>query len=374
MKTHKIVLVINCSNFFVSHFLPLANELKSHGHDVYIISGNRNQEDFLKKQGFKFHCNSMSRKGINFFQEASSIVKLYKYIKNIQPDIIHSFTIKPVLYSGLLHRCFFKYDSIYIASITGLGFTFLGTGFLGILKRKIVTGLYRNCFHPKSSKVIFENKTDLNFFIHKKITKKNNTYLVNGAGIDTERFKPKLVNNSAVTVSVVSRMLKDKGIREVILAGKALKKLDKNIIIQLIGNCDKNNPSTLTSEELNDAQSAGYITWLGHRTDIDIIYQNSDIALLASYREGLPKSLLEAASSGLPIITTDTPGCRDVIENDKSGILVPLKNHQAITDAIIKLAEDVLLRDEMGKEGRKIAIEKYDVNIVLSTFLSIYEV
>ena len=222
--------------------------------------------------------------------------------------------------------------------------------------------------------LICQNHDDYNILENYVISSKK-LFLIKGSGVNTEEFKS--LNSSRkenpIIVTLVSRMLLDKGVLEFINAAKLIRdKGHENICCQLVGDIHDANPNSLTTSEIEQWHESGVITWLGHRSDISNIYNNSDMAVLPSYGEGLPKSLLEACSCGLPIIATDVPGCREICINNKNGIVVPVKNSEKLADAIIDLAFNKEKRVLFGKESRRMVLDEFSESVINQKIFSVY--
>ncbi|WP_087017660.1 glycosyltransferase family 4 protein [Thaumasiovibrio subtropicus] len=370
----KIVYVVNVSWFFHSHFYRLAEHNRAKGHSVHIVTGDEEKRAEYETQGFKYHNYGVTRDGTNPFSEIKVVFRLFRILKTIKPDLLHAFTIKPVLYSGLLSKIFPRLGALRsIFSVTGLGSLSLAENRRGKALWRGVEWLYRLALSRPNTTVVFENCDDRDLFIRDGIVPKSATAIVNGAGIDTEVFTPKESDNAKVVVAFVARMLKDKGAKEFIDAASLLKQRQVPVVMRMVGSVDKENISSLSVQDIEAAASKGFVDYLGHQTDIRMIYQHADIACLPSYREGLPKSLIEAASCGLPIVTTDTPGCRQLIDvKDPNGVLVPPRNAVALADAIQGLVENPKLRKVYGEQSRKMAKSKFDYHSILSSFDCIY--
>lgn len=370
----KLLYVVNSSSFFCSHFIHIAEKAKQQGHDVYVACGDRYEQHQIESKNINFIFLDLSRKGINPFKELLSIKEIYKTLRDVGPDIVHAFTIKPVLYSGLVQRFVPGVRSdLSVFSITGLGSLSLSTNLAKRLLWSIVKSTYRFSLALPSIRVVFENSDDKDQFVSEQIIQSSRAYLVDGAGVDTSLFSPgKGSEGSKFIVVLVARLLLDKGVREYIEAGKWLKEKSLAIELQVVGSIDDGNISSMSQHEIVDAHSLGYINYLGRRDDIHIIYGEADVACLPSYREGLPKSLLEAASCGLPLVTTDVPGCRQMVVEGTNGLLVPPKDPVALAQALKVLAENPDLARTMGKVSRCIAEEKYSLKTVQEAFFNIY--
>ncbi len=369
----KVLYIVNSSYFFCSHFLTLAIKVSEQGHSVYVVAGDDIKKDLIEKMGFFFICIPLSRSGINPCRELSFIIKLRTKIRNISPDIIHSFTVKPIIYTGLvINSLKIKKTTKICNSITGLGSAYLSKKVSGRIIWELVKLLYKVALSPSSSVAVFENEDDRLLFVNQGLVDASKVYIVNGAGIDTNVFLPSTMKSERATVVLVARLLKDKGIAEYIEAGKILRERKVDVCLQLVGDIDAGNISSMSAQDIKDANAAGYIQWLGSRSDIAEIYSHAHIACLPSYREGLPKSLIEAASCGLPIITTDVPGCRQMVVEGKNGLLIEAKSGNAIYEAIIYLLARPGLMSSMALNSRSVAVEKFDHKHIVNTFFKIY--
>ena len=259
-----------------------------------------------------------------------------------------------------------------------MGFAFSSDSFKAKLLKPILIFLFRctlNKHHGrgKKNRVIFENSDDMDSFIRQKIVNKTDARLIRGAGVEIDyQFKEKKKINKNITISLVARMLKDKGIFEFVKAARILKKKNIQSRFLLIGDIDPKNPTSLKTKTLKNWHEKGIIEWLGWIDDIKKILLETDILCLPSYREGLPKSLLEGAAIGLPLVTTNTIGCRDVVEDGLNGYLVPVKDSENLALAIEKLIIDENLRAKMGNESFKLAISKFSSKIINSQTISLY--
>ncbi|MDE1358707.1 glycosyltransferase family 4 protein [Vibrio aestuarianus] len=369
----KVLYLVNCSNFFRTHFVNLAISVKDQGHEVCIAAGNDIQKEYLESLGFSFVLIPLSRSGKGIVDELVSITAIFRLIQKFSPDYIHTFTIKPVLYGGIVCKIFSPFRKTKtISSITGLGSASMAQSRKGKILWAFLKLFYRCSLSGNKSKVLFENEDDRRFFLDSKIVTRDQTAIINGAGVDVNEFSPRSPSSSLISVVFVARLLRDKGVEEYIRAGEILRELNVPVELLLIGSTDPNNPSSMDDEDIAEANEKKYIRALGFRTDIAKCYQNSHIACLPSYREGLPKSLIEAAACGLPIITTDVPGCRQMVHNGRNGVLVPAKNSRALAMAIKDLVEDPIKRIKMGQESRKIAESKYSNEMIIESFFRVY--
>jgi N,N'-diacetylbacillosaminyl-diphospho-undecaprenol alpha-1,3-N-acetylgalactosaminyltransferase len=275
-----------------------------------------------------------------------------------------------------------------VNSVTGLGYVFTEGGIRKRLLRTLVVNLYRFAF-KYAKKVIFLNEDDYRLFVRYRIVDGSKGILIKGEGVDVEKFSAtnlsqdrlKLVNveldintiKRNPVVSMICRLLWDKGVKEYVEAARNLKQLYPDALFLLVGPIDRGNPAAVSEGFLEQAEKEGVIKYLGERRDIPEIMHISDVVVLPSYREGIPIVLLEAMSMGRPIVTTNSVGCRDVVEEGKNGFLVPIKDHIALASAIMKLIDNEELRVEMGRYGREKALREFDAKIIVDKIVLIYE-
>ncbi len=361
----KILFVVNNPDFFLSHRVRIALAAKEAGYDVHVATMPGKSVNQIVAYGFTHYEITMSRSGTNPWGEAKTLWSIYRLFKQLKPDLVHLVTIKPVLYGGIAARLAGVPAAVY--AISGLGFIFTRQKKRDILKA-VVTALYRFALGHGNSRVIFQNDDDCAILRNIHAVRPEQVVMIRGAGVDMQEFQASPEPAMPITITMAARLLKDKGVMEFVEAARCDK--DNKYCWQLAGTIDLGNPASLTEQEY---QAIGqYVACLGERKDIAQLYAQSHIIVLPSYREGIPKSLLEAAAAGRPIVTTDVPGCRDTIIPDKSGLLVPVKDGEAIFKAVQRLANDVALRSEMGKEGRALAEREFAMPIIIDKHLEVY--
>ena len=365
MKT--ILFVANSSWYLFNFRQNLISAMAKSGYRVVCIAPQDEFSKKLQKICNEYHPIKLNRKNLNPFFEFSFFIRLFFQIRNIRPEIVHLFTIKPVIWGTLASRIL-KVRKI-VAAITGLGFVFSN----GIL-RLVVTRLYRFVFKSNKVQVIFQNPDDLDVFSHQNLVKKTQCHLILGSGVDTSLFCPPVEKHDDGIVRFVlfARMIREKGIAEFISAAHAVNQNYPKTEFILAGDLDKGNPSGISKEWMKDATS-DVVRWLGHVENVKEIMAKSDVAVLPTYyREGVPRSLIEAASSGLPIITTTIPGCREIVKDGENGYLIPPKDVEKLKQAMIMLIENPELREKFGKRGRQIVLEKFDQKFVIKQTKSVY--
>jgi glycosyltransferase involved in cell wall biosynthesis len=363
----KIILFANTDWYLYNFRLSLAKELRAHGHEVILLSAPGPFEPLLQESGFRWVSFPLSRQGINPFYELRTLWRLTQLYHQLDPDIVHHFTIKPVLY-GSTAAHILRIPGI-INSITGLGHLFIDPEPITRLLRRLASWLYR--INLRGTEVIFENPEDRKIFIEWGFIKPRQGHLILGTGVDVERFRPTAKENNPPIVLFSSRILVTKGVLEYVEAIRILKAKGINARFALAGKPDPGNPASIPDEQIEAWKQSDLVEWWGWQSDMPAALAQTDIFCLPSYREGVPNALLEATACGLPIVTTDTPGCRDVVTNGVNGLLVPVKNAQAIADALKTLILDPELRRRMGSAGREIAVNFSNIKINRET-LAVY--
>ncbi|HEY8270499.1 MAG TPA: glycosyltransferase family 4 protein [Pseudobdellovibrionaceae bacterium] len=371
----KIILAVNTLGSFISHRRGLYLKLKE-SHDVRVIlptseTKNSTQKEIPEAQLLNI---PMSRKGVNPLTELGSIVAYYQQYRKNTPDLVHHFTIKPVIYGTLAARL--AGVPKIVNSITGLGFVFTSNSLKAKILGVLVKNLYRFCFSSPKVRVIFQNTDDRDFFVQQRIIQEDRCFLVEGSGVDVHKFTPSPNSDSVMgpKILLASRLLIEKGIFEFIEALKLLKRKNLQFEVVIAGDIDPGNPGSISESQFNEWKRSGIANFLGFQKDMVSILKSIDIACLPSYREGLPMALLEAMAAGKPLVTTEAPGCRSTVREQKNGFLVPIKDPQALAKALEKLISNPALREQMGEESRRISVELFSTEKITSEIIKIYSV
>lgn len=373
MENRKLLFVVNVDWFFISHRLPIAIKAISKGYEVHLACTDSGKLQQLTRLGIHVHDLSFSRSGNGLWSELRTVNQLRKVITKIQPDILHAVTIKPVIYSGIVLHIITNKPK-FVAAISGLGYVFSADNVRAKFTRLIVSLLYKLAFKHKTKKIIFQNTTDESILSNVTRLKAIDKALIKGSGADlnvyTHTTEPEA---ESIKISMACRLLKEKGVYEFVEAADLVKSKYANVEFVLAGTPDLDNPNSISQQELDKWQASGLITAVGHCDNIPQLFSQSHIVTMPSYYgEGVPKVLIEAAACGRPIVTTDNPGCRDAIIPEKTGILVPIKDADSLSNALIRLIECSSLRQEMGKKAREYAINEFDVENVVQKHLDIY--
>jgi glycosyltransferase involved in cell wall biosynthesis len=367
----KLVFVVNNSAFFVSHRLKLGIAAKNAGYDVTVLAPNNQQKEKIEAAGLRLESYYLQRKSINPFTEFISLISLFLKLKQLRPDVIHGVSLKACIYTSIIGRVL-KIGKL-VQSITGLGYVFIDESAKARAIRSIAGAAFKLAFRDERIKVIFQNNDDQQMFIKNHWLKESQCVMIRGAGVDTKAFKPSAEpNGKPVKILFPARLLKDKGILEFVAACRNL--LDKKVEFEglIAGGLDPGNPNALEKDVIHSWRDEKVVTWLGHVEDMPECLKGVHIVCLPSYREGLPLALAEAAAAGKPIVTTDVPGCRDVVTDGKNGFLVPAHDFNLLAQKLEQLIKNPELRKSMGREGRKIAEESLSSDYVISETLKHY--
>ena len=366
----RLLFFVNVDWFFISHRLPIALKAISEGYEVHLVTTLTGSKKILEDCGLIVHNIKMSRSSNGIISSLMTILEIYKIYIKIKPDIVHLVTIKPVLLGGIAAR--FANVKNVVASISGMGYVYINKSFLNFFNRFSASILYKLALGQKSLKVIFQNESDLELVSKISKLSRSNTTLIKGSGVDLDLFRYSPLPQGKPLIVLASRLLVDKGVIEFVEAARILKSENFDARFILVGSPDTENNASLTEKDIKVWQEEEVIEYWGHKNEMNKVLSDSSIVVLPSYREGMPKVLLEASAVGRPIITTDVPGCRDAIIPDITGLLVPLKNAVELSRAIKFLLKNRHLWKEMGSKGRKLAEESYGVEGVVKKHMEIY--
>jgi glycosyltransferase involved in cell wall biosynthesis len=363
-----LIYVVNDAPFFLSHRLALAKTARESGYDVTVVTPAMAGVDAIKAAGFHWEPLPLDAGKMRPWKDARTILRLLGLYRSLRPDIVHHITVKPMLYGTLAAR--FARVPRVVNAVSGMGYLFTGRR---PLARRLGIALYRLLMRHPDMRVIVQNAEDYALFERWRLAPRDSLRLIRGSGVDLAQFHPAPPPPGAPIVIQVSRLLIDKGVREFIAAARLVKRDHPAARFVLVGGAYEVNPSAVSEDEVRAAMSEGVITWLGHRDDIPDLLRSATICCLASYREGLPKSLLEAAAAGRAIVTTDTSGCKEVVRHGENGLLVPVQDAAALAAAIGRLLGDPGLAEEMGRCGRKRAEDEFGLGAVNAEQLALYE-
>lgn len=365
-----LLFVVNTPEFFLSHRLQLAIAARDIGFHVHVATGLGPACGQIARLGFVHHPIPLSRSGKNPLLELYSLFRLYCLMTQIKPNLVHLVTIKPVLYGGLMARM--SGVPAVVAAISGLGTVFVDRGGDPSWVRVPVKWLYRLALGHSNIKVVFQNPDDRAMVVSFGAVAEKQTVLIKGSGVWLPDYPVRHEPKGLPVVTFASRLLKDKGVREFVEAARILRARGISVDFWLVGMPDPSNLTSITEDEMKQWTQGGWMKVFGHRNDIAELFSKSNIVVLPSYREGLPKVLIEAAACGRPVVTTDVPGCRDAIEPGLTGLLVPARDAAALADAVQTLLDDTTLRQRMGAAGRVLAEREFAIEKVVNRHLTIY--
>jgi len=367
---NKLLFIVNVDWFFVSHRLPIALAAIKQGYEVHVTCGITDKKTMLESHGLIVHPLTLSRSGFGVFNELKTLKQLFAIIKLVRPDITHTITIKPVLYGNIVSRLLRV--PVRVASISGLGYVFISSGIKTKFLRVIIALLYRLALGGAKT-VIFQNRSDRDVLKKLGAIKPKQELFIRGSGVDLSLYPILPEPKGAPVVILVARLLADKGVYEFVKAAEIMKAQASNARMVLVGSTDPGNLKSVTTQEINSWVDAGIIEYWGYSTEVAAIMSKSNIIVLPSYREGLPKVLIEAAACGRAVVTTNVPGCRDAIDPNETGLLVDVKSASSLVSGILRLINDNDLRYKFAKNARKLAERAFNIDDVISMHLSIYK-
>lgn len=366
----KLLFFITEDWYFCSHRLPIAREAKKLGYEVLVATRVDRHAEQITSEGFRLIPLRMQRQSTNPLKELAAIIEIIGIYRREKPDIVHHVAMKPVLYGSL--AALLSGIPNVVNALAGMGYVFISNQIKAIFLRPVLRGAFRLLLNSVRSRLILQNKDDSDMFIGSRLVSKERIRIIRGSGVDTDIFSPVPEPEGPPLVMLASRMLWDKGVGEFVKAAELLKSRNVEARFVLVGDTDPHNPAAIPVEQLQAWYRDGTVSWCGHRDDMPNALAQSHIVCLPSYREGLPKSLLEAASSGRPIVTTDTNGCRDVVRHGENGFLVPVKSVVELADALQLLIRDPELRKKMGARGREIVIQEFAEERVVAETMAVY--
>lgn len=367
----RIVFFANTLGFFVSHRLPIARACFSEGYDVHVVVGSVGAVDVETLLPLTIHVVPLSRNRKSLVFELHSLISVWLLFVRLRPDIVHLISAKPIIFGGIALR--FVRRSLIVAAVSGLGTAFIGQGGGRLLLRRFVQFLYCAALRGRRIHVIFQNEDDRSILLRAGAVTLRSSSIVKGVGVSLGDFTVSREPEGIPVIVFAARLLRDKGAYEFFEAARILR--NRGIVAEfwMAGEADRGNISSVSEEEVAGWRESGVVKILGFQADINQLFSLANLVVLPSYREGLPKVLIEAAACGRAIVTTDVPGCRDAIIPDETGILVPVRDVTALADAIQLLIMDPERRMGMGMAGRALAEREFDLEDVVAMHSRIYE-
>ncbi len=372
--TRTVVLFANTDWYLYNFRLSLARRLRETGHRLILVSPDGEYGLKLREMGFDWRPLPMDRRSLNPFKEARLVLHLTGLLRREKAHIIHGFTIKPAVYGAIAGRLAGVKGRVN--AVAGMGYVFISDELKARLLRPLVRLLARFAFDGKDARLIVQNPDDHAAFVDTGLVNGARVRIIPGSGVDCSKFAVSTRvrgEGEPLRVVLAARMLWDKGLAEFIEAARALKAQGRNITFVLAGDPDPGNPASVAVADLEGWVAEGLVEWLGHVSDMPALLADADVVILPSYREGLPKTLIEAAACALPLITTDVPGCREVVTHDEDGLLAPVREWAPLAAAIARLDDDPALGKRLGAAARVKALAQFDETIVIDRTLAVYE-
>jgi len=366
----RILFVVNHAGFFLSHRLPIAQAAREAGYDVHVATPKSKHVSRIMDAGLPWHEIYLSRSGRNPFAEARTLAHLIRLYRRLGPDLVHHVTSKPVMYGTIAARL--ARVPAVVNAVSGTGHLFVPGGAARRVQRSLLGMLYRLSQRHSRMRVIFQNKEQLHDFTARGWMRSSDAVLIPGSGVDIEAFQPTFSERNVPVVALASRMLFSKGVVEFVRAARLLRERRVAARFILLGEPDPDNPDSIPAEQLRQWSSDGLVEAPGRVEDMPAAFAGIDILTLPTYYgEGVPRVLVEAAACGIPAVTTDWPGCRDIVRAEETGILIPARDVTRLADALQRLIENPELRRQMGSRAR-LAVKDFSLPVVIQKTLAIY--
>lgn len=373
MKTQpRIVFVDNSLDAFRRDRMQLVHAARDLGLETHVAAPRGRVHFDSQKEGFAYHSIPMSRKGTSMWKEPATVLALLRLYRKLRPTLVHHLRLKPVMY-GSLAASLAGVPAV-VNTLTGLGFLFTDQSEKTAPLRKWVEMGCRRAFRHPNLRVIFQNPDDRAVFIRKGIVSGEQAAVIKGSGVDLSVFYPTKEPEGVPVVILASRMLWDKGVAQYVEAARILKSEGVKARFALVGEPDRENPAAIPQAQLEVWDESGDVEWWGLQegANMPAVLAKSHIVCLPSYREGIPRILIEAAAAGRPILTTDAPGCRELVRPGENGIVVPSRDPSSLASALRFLIEHPETRIAMGKNNRQIAVQEFSQELVIAQFMAVY--
>ena len=363
-------MVVNDAGFFLSHRLALALEAMRRGYRVEVATPADDSVQQVIDNGIPHHQIPLVRGRANPLTELQTVVALVRLYRRLRPRIVHHVTIKPILYGTLAARL--AGVQAVINAVSGLGFVFLEQGKLAHYRRNLVLASYRWLFARRNTWIIVQNKDDYRYLLEHRCVREEQLVLIRGSGVDLDEFACHPEPDGTPMVILPARMLWDKGVGEFVEAATRLRRTGLDARFVLVGGVDEANPRSISHKQLMQWAIDRDVEWWGGRGHMADIYRRAHVVCLPSYREGLSKALLEAASCGRAVVTTDVPGCREAVIEDVNGRLVPPRDVPALASALGELITDKCRRIRYGEHARELAERQFSIEQVVERHMALY--
>jgi glycosyltransferase involved in cell wall biosynthesis len=366
----RLLFLVNDLRWFFTHRYPLAQAALSAGWLVHVAAPPSALAAELSGTGITFHPVPLHRGTVSLLAELKAMRALVRLYRAVRPTLVHHVTTKPVLYGAMAARL--TGVPGVVNAVAGLGYIFMSDRWRVRPLRLAVTWMYRFVLGGRRSRLILQNPDDLAEFLGRRLVPPHSCVLIRGAGVDLQVFQPVPEPDGPVTFALIGRMLRDKGVADFVTAARMLQREDVSARFVLVGEPDAANPTSIPQATLERWVAEGVVEWWGHSHDVAAAMRRVHVIVLPSYREGLPKVLLEAAASGRPAVTNDVPGCREAVRDRVTGIIVPARDTAALAAAMRTLFEQAELRRRMGSAARALAEREFGVDKVVADTVRVY--
>jgi len=357
--------------YFCSHRLPLGIAARQRGYDVTVATRVQQHAEPIRAAGLKLVPLQWSRHGHNLVRELGTLREVLRIYRQERPDIVHHVAIKPVLYGSIAARM--TGTPAVVNAIAGLGYLESSSDLRARLLRAVVETGYGMLLNRPNSRLIVQNPDDLSALVKRGVVDADRVALIRGSGVDVARYRPVPEPEGTPLVVLPARLLRDKGVVEYVEAARKLRAEGVAARFALVGEPDAKHPAAISRADLDRWQAEGVVEGWGWRENMVDVFQCCNIVCLPSYREGLPKALLEAAASGRAIVTCDVPGCREVVRDGDNGLLVPPRDSASLAIALKRLLADRELRRRLARRGRERAVEEFSIDRVIADTLNVYQ-
>ncbi len=370
-KPVKLLYVVNIPRFFVSHRLPLALAARAEGFDVQVAASDADPEaaERIAAAGLPFHPLPLSQHGLNPLRELRTVIALQRLYTRLKPDLLHHVSIKPVIYGGIAAKL--SRRRLIIQAMSGLGYLHVSQQWRARLLEKLSRPAFKFALSGAGTVMIFQNPDDRQVFVNRALVAAERTVVIRGSGVDEREFAPRPEDTASLPVVLFAgRLLWEKGLGEFVELARRLKSRAR---FRVVGYEERSSPSNVPAAQLQAWHEAGLIEWRGQRDDMAEVYGECNIVCLPStYGEGVPKVLIEAAACGRACVTTDTPGCREIVRHNENGLLVPPRDLDALADAVTQLIDEPELRQSYGMAGREIVLKGFTMRRVAEATIALY--
>ena len=366
----KIVYLVSEDWYFCSHRLALGIAAKKAGADVVVATQINEHRAEIEAAGLRVVPITMQRSGRNPIADLATIQQITQLYRREKPDLVHHVALKPILYGGIAAKR--AGVPAVVNAVAGMGFMFISESLFARMARPFIVRAQSALMNRRNTRTILQNPDDEALYTETFGVARERITIIPGAGVDIDEFSVTPEPDGTPIAVCVSRMLRDKGIHELVSAARQLREKDVGLVVRLVGPTD-DNPASIPKATLEAWSRDGIVEVVGPSNDIAGEYARAHIAVLPSYREGLPKSLIEAASCGRPIVATDVPGCREVCIEGETGYRVPARTVEPLANALERLAVDPALRQRLGANARRHAETVFAADIINAQTISAYE-